>query len=245
MSAKNHAESDHTQGGDLSNHHVVITGGTGQLGTGVTQAFLDLGAQVHIPAFNEREVERFALSAHERVHITPGINLTDEQSVVKFYSTLPSLWASVHLAGGFAMSSLGETSKDDFMQQINMNAVTTFLCCREAAAKMNNNAGRIINVAARPALEPRSAAGMVAYSASKAAVSAMTQALAEELKDKNILVNAVVPSILDTQTNREAMPDANFADWPKIDEVAATIVFLASTQNRVTTGSLVKVYGRS
>ncbi|MDH5773116.1 MAG: SDR family NAD(P)-dependent oxidoreductase, partial [Rhodospirillaceae bacterium] len=105
--------------------------------------------------------------------------------------------------------------------------------------------GRIVNVAARPALEPRSGAGMVAYSAAKAAVSAMTQALGEELKEKNILVNAVVPSILDTRANREAMPDANFAAWPKIDEVAATIILLTSPQNKITSGSLLKVYGRS
>jgi len=230
---------------DLTARNVVITGGTGQLGAGVTQAFLDLGAKVHIPAFNASEVERFALSTHERVHITPDIDLSDEQSVVKFYSSVPTLWASVHLAGGFAMAPLTETSKDDFMQQINMNALTAFLCCREAVKKMDKSGGRIVNVAARPALEPRSGAGMVAYSAAKAAVSAMTQALGEELKEKNILVNAVVPSILDTRANREAMPDANFAAWPKIDEVAATIIFLTSPQNQITSGSLLKVYGRS
>ncbi|MDH3335279.1 MAG: SDR family NAD(P)-dependent oxidoreductase [Rhodospirillaceae bacterium] len=231
--------------GDLTARNVVITGGTGQLGAGVCQAFLDLGAEVHIPAFNTREIERFALSSHERVHITPNIDLTDEQSVVEFYSSVPTLWASVHLAGGFAMSAITETSKDDFMQQINMNAVTAFLCCREAAKKMDKSGGRIVNVAARPALEPRSGAGMAAYSAAKAAVSTMTQALGEELKEKDILVNAIVPSILDTRTNREAMPDANFAAWPKIDEVATAIIFLTSPQNKITSGSLLKVYGKS
>lgn len=230
---------------DFAARHVVITGGTGQLGTSVTNAFLARGATVHIPAFNQREVDNFALATHERIHLSANINLTDEQSVIKFYASLPPLWASVHIAGGFAMSALGETSKDDFMHQMNMNALTTFLCCREAATKMNQGEGRIVNIAARPALEPRTGAGMVAYTAAKAAVSAMTQAIGEELKTKGILVNAVVPSILDTPTNRKDMPNANFADWPTVEEVSETIIFLASPQNRVTRSSLVTVYGRS
>ena len=105
--------------------------------------------------------------------------------------------------------------------------------------------GRIVNVAARPALEWRTGAGIVAYTASKAAVAALTAALAEEVAKDNILVNAVAPSIMDTQTNRQAMPKADFALWPKVEEVAATIAFLASPDNRVTRGAIVPVYGKS
>ena len=105
--------------------------------------------------------------------------------------------------------------------------------------------GRIVNVAARPALEWRLGAGMVAYAASKAAVAAMTVALAEEVAKDGILVNAVAPSIMDTPANRQAMPKADHAAWPKVEEVAATILFLASPDNRVTRGAIVPVYGRS
>jgi NAD(P)-dependent dehydrogenase (short-subunit alcohol dehydrogenase family) len=90
--------------------------------------------------------------------------------------------------------------------------------------------GRIVNVAARPALEPRAGAGMLAYTASKAAVAALTQALAEELASEGIWVNAVAPSILDTTENRAAMPGADHASWPAVEEVAATIVHLASSR---------------
>ena len=210
-----------------ANKNVVITGGTGQLGTAVTAAFLASGANVYIPAFNSAEIERFEYASHERVHLTNGINLTDETQVIKYYASLPALWASIHIAGGFAMAPLAETSKDDFLKQMNLNALSTFLCCREAVAKMpknkNGGGGRIVNVAARPALEPRSGAGMVAYTASKAAVAAMTEALGEELAAKNILVNAIAPSILDTPPNRAAMPDADFSAWPTVDEVAAPL----------------------
>jgi NAD(P)-dependent dehydrogenase (short-subunit alcohol dehydrogenase family) len=105
--------------------------------------------------------------------------------------------------------------------------------------------GRIVNVAARPALEWRSGAGMAAYAASKAAVAALTVALAEEVAKDNVLVNAVAPSILDTPANRKAMPKADHAVWPKVAEVAQTILFLASPANKVTRGAIVPVYGRT
>ncbi len=133
------------------------------------------------------------------------------------------------------------------MQQLDMNFVACFLCCREAVKALGRTGrgGRIVNVAARPGLEWRSGAGMVAYAASKAAVAAMTVALAEEVAARGILVNAVAPSILDTPANRAAMPKAEHSRWPKVEEVAATILFLASPRNAVTRGAVVPVYGKS
>jgi len=107
------------------------------------------------------------------------------------------------------------------------------------------NGGRIVNIAARPALEWRAGANMSAYGASKAAVAAFTVALSEEVAKDGILVNAVAPSIMDTPVNRKDMPRADFDKWPKVEEVAATIVFLASPDNRVTRGGVIPVYGKS
>jgi NAD(P)-dependent dehydrogenase (short-subunit alcohol dehydrogenase family) len=107
------------------------------------------------------------------------------------------------------------------------------------------NGGRIVNVAARPALEPRTGAGMTAYTIAKSGVATLTIALAEEVAKDGILVNAVAPSIMDTAANRKAMPKADFDKWPKVEEVAATILFLASPGNRVTRGAIVPVYGKS
>jgi NAD(P)-dependent dehydrogenase (short-subunit alcohol dehydrogenase family) len=86
---------------------------------------------------------------------------------------------------------------------------------------------------------------MVAYTASKAAVAALTVALAEEVAGRNILVNAVAPSVMDTPANRKSMPKADHAAWPKVEEVARTILFLASPENAVTRGAVVPVYGRA
>jgi NAD(P)-dependent dehydrogenase (short-subunit alcohol dehydrogenase family) len=141
---------------------------------------------------------------------------------------------------------LTETSVANNRQQIDMNLVSCILCCRAALKAMaGGGGGRIVNVAARPALEWRSGAGMTAYTASKAAVAAFTAALAEEVAKAGILVNAVAPSIMDTPANRQAMPKADYMLWPKLEEVAATIVFLASPDNRVTRGGIVPVYGKS
>jgi NAD(P)-dependent dehydrogenase (short-subunit alcohol dehydrogenase family) len=126
-----------------------------------------------------------------------------------------------------------------------MNFMSSFLCCRAAIKAMGGDGGRIVNVAARPALEWRAGANMSAYGAAKAAVAALTVALSEEVAKDGILVNAVAPSVMDTPANRKDMPKADFDKWPKVEEVAATIVFLASPENRVTRGAIVPVYGKS
>lgn len=224
--------------------NVVVTGGTGALGTAVTDQLLAQGASVHIPVFNEAEVERFAHNAHAAVHLTTEMDLTDEALVERFYQGVGNVWASIHIAGGFDMSPVLETSADAFDTQMNMNARTCFVCSREAIRHMERSGGRIVNVSARPGVEPRQGAGMVAYATSKAAVAAMTQAMGEELAPQGIWVNAVAPSILDTAANRASMPDADHSAWPRVQEVAQTIVYLASPENGATRSAVVPVYGR-
>ncbi len=225
---------------DLDGRNVVVTGGAGALGSSVVEVLLAAGAVCHV-------ADRAVATPRENCHVSAGVDLTDESQVSDFYAGITGLWASVHVAGGFAMAPIAETSAADFRHQIDLNATTAFLCCRAAIAAMRagGQGGRIVNVAARPALEPRTGAGMVAYTASKAAVAAMTQALAQEVAGEAIWVNAVVPSILDTPANRAAMPNADHAAWPTVDSVAQTVVFLASPDNAVTRGALVPVYGAS
>jgi NAD(P)-dependent dehydrogenase (short-subunit alcohol dehydrogenase family) len=231
---------------DFSERHVVVTGGTGALGTAVIGALVAAGATCHASYMVAEEAERFALRGHAQVKLIPVADLADEASVARLYGSAPALWAAIHLAGGFAMKPVAETSRAELMQQVEMNFVTTFLCCRAAVNAMARSAGgRIVNTAARPALEWRAGAGMAAYAASKAAVAALTVALAEEVAKDGILVNAVAPSIMDTPANRAAMPKADHASWPKVEEVAASILFLASPGNKVTRGAIVPVYGKA
>ena len=232
---------------DYSDRHVIVTGGTGALGSAVVSGLIARGAVCHVPALTAKEAERFSLRDHKQVKMSPDGDLSDEAAVARLYDGVPNLWASIHIAGGFAAAPVAETAKAALMQQVDMNFVTAFLCCRAAVNAMAKTGagGRIVNVAARPALEWRTGAGMAAYTASKAAVAALTMALAEEVAKDGILVNAIAPSIMDTPANRQAMPKADHAKWPKVEEVAATILFLASPDNKVTRGAIVPVYGKS
>lgn len=231
---------------NFGDRHVVVTGGTGALGTAIVAALLDAGAICHVPYLHQAEADRFPHRDNARVTLVANSDLAEEAAVARLFEGLP-LWASIHLAGGFAGGAVTDTSKRDFMHQIDSNLVTCFLCSREAvkAIRRTGAGGRIVNVAARPALEWRSGAGMAAYTASKAAVAAFSVALAEEVSQENILVNAIAPSILDTPANRQMMPKADHAKWPKVEEVARTVLFLASPDNAVTRGAVVSVYGRS
>jgi NAD(P)-dependent dehydrogenase (short-subunit alcohol dehydrogenase family) len=230
---------------DYRDRHVVITGGTGALGSAVVSALIEAGAFCHVPYIHAAEAERFALRTHAQVKLIGNAELSDETAVARLYAGVPLLWASIHIAGGFAMAPVADTTKSDLMKQVDMNFVTAFLCCAAAVRRMTGTGGRIVNVATRPALEWRLGAGMAAYTASKAAVAALTVALAEEVVKQDILVNAIAPSTMDTPANRKAMPKADHAAWAKVEDVAATILFLASPQNRVTRGAVVPVYGRS
>lgn len=230
----------------FDNRTVVVTGGTGALGAAVVESLLGAGASCVVPWIAERELERFPHREHERIRLVGPVDLAREDQVAGLYASVERLWASVHIAGGFAMAPIADTGLDDWRRLMDMNASTCFLCSREGVRRIRQSGagGRIVNVAARPALESAQGAGMCAYTASKAAVVALTQALGAEVAGEGILVNAVAPSIMDTSANRAAMPDADHSAWPTCAEVAATIAFLASPLNKVTRGAVVPVYGR-
>jgi NAD(P)-dependent dehydrogenase (short-subunit alcohol dehydrogenase family) len=239
---------------DFAGCHVVVTGGTGALGRAVIAALRTANAVCHVPNLIAAQLEEFPHAADPDVHVVRDIDLADESAVIRFYDTRPPLWASIHLAGGFAMAPIAETSAADFVAQFHMNALSCFLCsaaavrafrARQGAGPGGARGGRIVNVSARPALEPRLGAGMVGYTASKSAVAALTEALAQELTDEEIWVNAVAPSILDTPANRAAMPGADYARWVAPADLADIITFLASSANRVIRGAVIPVYGGS
>ena len=210
----------------MQGRHVVVTGGKGALGGAVVAWLEARGAVVHVPDI-------------------ATVDLSNEAQATAYYAALPPLWGSIQLAGGFAMAAIAQTSLADFERQWRINTVTCFLACREAVRSIRaaGGGGRIVNVSARPVVAP--VAGMTAYIASKAGVAAITQALAAELAADRILVNAVLPSIIDTPANRAAMPAADPAAWPAPAELAQAIGFLASPDNALTSGALVPVYGRA
>jgi len=225
----------------MKDRHVVVTGATGSLGGAVVEWLLARGARVHVPIVEAELKAR--ITWRDQVDCTPNVTLDDEAQVVAYYAKLPPLWASIHTVGGFAMAKIADTTVADFDKQWRINTLTCFLTCREAVKKIRPGHGRIVNVAARPV--ENAPPQMTAYTASKAGVAAITRTLAAELVSEGILVNAVLPSIIDTPPNRAAMPTADFASWPKPAEIAEAIGFLASPANSLTSGTLLPVYGRA
>lgn len=238
---------------ELDGLQVVVTGATGELGRAVAQHLAERGAFCHLPCRTLGRAAPFAPELAERARFVEGIELTDEDSLRDFYQGLPSLWASVHCAGAFHAAPLTETTLADLERMLSANLRTSFLASREALRRLRAEPlrdtragrGRILNVAARPALEPRRAAGMVAYGASKAAVAALSTALAEEVAGEGILVNAIAPSVIDTPANRAAMPSADFSRWPTPADLAQAILALVSPRNLTVHGALLPVFGRA
>ena len=228
---------------DFSGRETVITGGTGALGKAVVGRLLEAGATVRVPVYAAEELEGFPYRGHKGVKLHEGLDLGREADVARLYAATDSLYASIHVTGGFTMGPIASTSLNEWDHLMRLNATTCFLCCREAVKAIGEREGRIVNVSARPVLVPT--AQMAAYAASKAAVAALTLSLAEELSGSSIWVNAIVPSIIDTEANRAAMPEADHTEWPRPEQIAETIAFLASPQNAVTRGALVPVYGKS
>ncbi|MCB1034835.1 MAG: SDR family oxidoreductase [Acidobacteria bacterium] len=220
---------------------VLVTGGTGALGQWVVKAYADAGETVHVTWQTEKELHRLETFLGEafsslRLHRADVASESEVEEVFEAVAEDGGLRASVHIVGGFAWASLADTDPATWESMLRMNATSCFLCCRAAAARMGETGGRLVNVAAVPALD-RGAAMMSAYSASKAAVLNLTQSLAKELAPRRITVNAIVPTIIDTPANRKAMPDADTSTWLPPAEIAKVISFLTGPDARILTGA--------
>lgn len=219
--------------------HVVVSGGAGALGEAVVDAFVAAGRVCHVPLRG-----RAAPAPRAGVIWAPGVDLSNEEAVAGFYSALPPIAASVHVAGGFEAKPFTETSREDLERMLLVNLATAFFCCREAVKRLRaGGGGAIVNVGSRASEAP--SGGAIAYTVSKAAVAAMTRALAEEVRRDRIRVNAVLPSVIDTPANRAAMPKADPSRWVKPAEVARTILWLASEDSGLVSGALVPAYGNA
>ncbi len=230
----------------LKDRHIVVTGGTGALGAAVVKAFIEAGATCHIPAI-EATPPTHNLPDSSQISIAANIDLSSEASVDGFFAKLPPLHAVVNIAGGFAYAPIADSPAKVLQQQLSMNLVSCVLSCRAAVAnfRKGGTGGHIVNIAARPALNPRQGANMTAYTASKAAVAAFTVALAEELKNENISAIALAPSTLDTPANRKDMPNAKHDTWVKPAAIAELIVAQCSLSDTINSGVVMPVYGKA
>jgi NAD(P)-dependent dehydrogenase (short-subunit alcohol dehydrogenase family) len=227
----------------MSDATIVVTGGTGGLGSAVTRVFLDAGWRVVVPWIAERELER--VQEHERLSLVRA-DLFDAGEVAGVFEAAgPSLRALVNLVGGFAEHGrIHETPVETFEEQLRLNLRPTYLCAAAAVpAMLTGGGGAIVCVSSRAARSPFP--GAAGYIVSKAAVLALVDALNAEYRKDGIRVNAVLPSVIDTPFNRASMPDADFDTWVHPDEIARVIAFLCSDDASVTSGAHVPVYGQA
>ncbi len=234
----------------LEGRRIVVTGGAGALGLAVVRKLVGEGTVCHVPCVSAKDRDTVSALDSQLVHAVAEVDLTEEQTVIDYYSDVAAsgqLWGSIHLVGGFFAAPLLETSHNDFVNQFKLNVLTTFLSCREAVRhiRQTGRGGCIVNVAARPAVEPRAGSGRIAYTAAKSAVAALSQSMGEELAEQRIWVNAIAPSMMDTPANRDAMPKADFKKWVRVEDVAAAVVSLVSPENRCVRSGIVPVYGSS
>jgi len=230
---------------------VLIAGGTGGLGREVTSAFLKEGATVIVTYRNQPEWEKFktAPSAHAARLEGHEVDVTDEaavrQLVEKVLSKHRRLDAVVNTVGGYAGGlKLWEMETRVFEQMLNLNLRSGYALARAAVpAMLKQGHGAIVNIAAKAAFDH--AAGASAYAASKAAAVAMMDSLAADVKGTGVRVNTILPSIIDTEANRNAMPKADFANWPKPKDIARVVLFLCSDDAKVILGASIPVYGDS
>lgn len=229
----------------MKGKHVLLTGGTGGLGLGVTPIVLAQGATVTIPYHNAQEIERLKgflpPADFARIQFVAA-NLSQETAVQQLVDEMGRVDVLIHLVGGFSMGKTHEYSLAQWQQDFDLNLTTTFLVCKHSLRKMlEHGYGRIVTIGSRGAVQP--GGQLAAYCASKAGVVALTQAIADETKGTNITANVVLPSVIDTPANRAAMGTATADQWVKPESLAQVICFLASEAARDVRGAAVPVYG--
>ncbi|QGZ63246.1 SDR family NAD(P)-dependent oxidoreductase [Paraburkholderia acidisoli] len=231
----------------LSGKIVAITGGFGSLGMATAQGLAQRGARVALIGRGAAPEASTLPASLENALCVGGVDLVDANAALAAFrevqTTLGAIDALVNTAGAFRWETIAEGDASTWDLMFDLNVKTALNAAKAAMPYLvASGAGRIVNIGAGAG--QKAGLGMGAYAASKAGVARLTEALAEELKDKRVTVNAILPSIIDTPQNRTDMPDADFSRWVPAAEIAALIAFLLSAEAQSITGASIPVNGR-
>ena len=226
---------------------VIITGANGNLGSAVTQQFLDSGYQVVATVINEAAKNDLPVSDRLDVRV---VNLASENETGEFIASVIEKYEKVHAAlmliGGFAMGNIAATSFADIEKQLSLNFATAYHVTRPLLAHMlENNDGRLVFIGSRPAIKPADGKNMVAYALSKSLLFQLAEYINEEAKGKNVTATVVAPSTLDTALNRKNMPDVDPAKWVKPQQLAEILEFVVSEKASPLRETVLKVYNNA
>ncbi|MGD0385083.1 MAG: SDR family oxidoreductase [Solirubrobacteraceae bacterium] len=225
------------------NASVVVSGGTGGLGSAVTANLLAAGWHVVVPYVEERELER--VKPHPQLELIAADLFDPAAAATVVAAAGERLRALVNLVGGFASGGrVHETDIDEFERQFRLNLRPTYLLCHAALpAMLAAGEGAIVCVSTRAALRPFP--GAAGYISSKAAVLAFVDALAVEYTGDGVRANAILPSVIDTPANRASQPDADHSRWVEPEQIAEVIRFLCAEESAAISGAHIPVYGRA
>jgi NAD(P)-dependent dehydrogenase (short-subunit alcohol dehydrogenase family) len=227
---------------------VVVSGAVGTLGMAVVRAFTAAGASVALIDLASEVSSHLRNEISEHHTLTLGVNLAQpdiaKSAIQRAETALGGIDVLVNVAGGFRWETIenGDVAAWDQMYMINLKTALNASRAAIPALIASGGRGRIINIGAGAAT--KAAVGMGAYTASKSAVLRLTESLSEEIKDRGVTVNAILPGTIDTPQNRIDMPDADRTRWVSPDDIAAVIVFLASDSARAITGAAIPVFGK-
>jgi NAD(P)-dependent dehydrogenase (short-subunit alcohol dehydrogenase family) len=228
---------------------IIVTGGTGALGSAVVRELLQTDARVVVTwvveAERERIADEFADEAQLELVAADLLSEGGADRAVEVAMAEPPLVGLAHLVGGFAAGGrVHECPPDEFERMLRLNVMTAFWACRAALpAMLEGGGGSIVCVGAKAAVQPF--AGAPGYITAKEAVIELVRALAVEYRDDGIRANAVLPSVIDTPANRDQMPGADHSKWVPPAEIARVIRFLCSSDSNPISGASIPVYGRA
>jgi NAD(P)-dependent dehydrogenase (short-subunit alcohol dehydrogenase family) len=234
---------------ELKNFNIILTGGTGALGKVITTEFIKSGASVITNFRSEPKFDdlKQTVTTKEKLHGIQ-VDLDSEKNVQSYFEQASTrfkrLDVFIHIMGGFWMGEeIADTSLENWNRMMNLNLTSAFLCTREAFKIMKVQcSGKIFTVGAKTAEEfpPK----MGAYTVSKAGVLALTRILANEGKAYNILVNSILPGIIDTQANRKDMPEADFSEWVTPEQISRVLIYLCKAETQILSHSFLKLFGK-
>ncbi|MFP4620371.1 MAG: SDR family NAD(P)-dependent oxidoreductase [Bacteroidales bacterium] len=224
---------------------IIITGANGTLGTAVTQKLLNEGYEVYgtiIPGREDTNKIRRTFENNEGLHLTK-LDVLNEQDVDNYVSSVDDVYATVLTVGGFMMKSLRKTTENDLDKMINLNFKTAFYFARNLVGHFKSRKkGRIFFISSKPGIE-KGGKALASYAVSKNMLVKLGEMVNEELKGTEASAAVLAPDMIDTSANRKAMPDADFDQWIKPEEIAEAISFYLSEKADRIREPILKIYG--
>lgn len=225
----------------------IVTGASGNLGQAVVKKFIDNGFHVTGTILhNDTAVIDFPADRFE----AKVVDLSSEANAASFVQSVleknKSVDAAVLTVGGFAAGKIVDTSTADILKQYQLNFETAYNIARPVFTQMlQQGYGRIFLIGSRPGLDAKSGKGMVAYGLAKSLIFRLAELMNDEAKGHNVVTNVIVPSTIDTPQNRKSMPDANFDNWVKAEDIASIISYHCSDEAKALREPVIKVYGNA